>query len=357
MGNGTAPAKTPSPAPAIKPRPTGTKWRYRIIAAGLVLWITSMALRTGVGTFIALWNVVLFIGALAIISLPTRTVTLLELVAPFSLGGTMVGLAVLAGWIFNLTLGPHAHTARAFFLPPIEEALKLCPVLLILWRQRQRRAWTFGATDILLLAAASGSAFYWMEESFIIHNQHSWRSMGSFPTTDVTINFVANHAIWTSIAGLTIGIALLLRGSRLRMTLIAVSGYLWSALDHAFNNYNANFRDATSRLLRTVTGNGRFSLYIFLIGICVAVGLDLYFVYFGAGRKLPAKLPGFPSSWNQAKIALRYLRLRHRFAYAGARCRSATEDMRSRLTLLGLALRVSLRNLMVITSVGRRKAS
>jgi len=31
-----------------------------------------MALRTGVGSFIALWNVALFMSALAIINLPTR---------------------------------------------------------------------------------------------------------------------------------------------------------------------------------------------------------------------------------------------------------------------------------------------
>ena len=348
MSTATATAKT-------RPRRSVLhKWQYQWIAAGLVLWIALMALRTGVGTFIALGNVLLLMGALVIVTIPTRTVTVMELLAPFSLGGSMVAWAVLAGWIFTLTFGTKAPAGRSFAIPLVEEILKLTPVLIILWRQGFRRG-SFGATDILLLAAASGSAFYWVEEAFIIHNQHSWSSVGSFPTTDITINFVANHAIWTAISGLTIGISSLLPVARGGRLLIAVSGCLWSSLDHAFNNYNAHFHDAISRVLRLVSGNGYFSLYIFLAGVCFALVLDLYFLHFAPGKRPPVKFPRLPASWNQAKIALHYLRCRRRFAFASVRYRQATGKLQGHLALMGLALGISLRNLRSLRPLVDRK--
>ena len=351
MANENASAKTHPLGPAR------WNWRHLIVAAGLLLWIGAMALRTGVGTFVALWNVVLLMGALAIVTIPTRTVTAMELLAPFSLGGAMVGVAVLAGWGFDQVLGTKEGAARALGMPLVEEVLKIAPVLWILWRQRQRRALTFGATDIVLLAAASGAAFYWVEEAFIIHNQRSWSFVGRFPTTDITSNFVANHALWTAIAGLTIGISLLLRGPRLRMLLIAVSGCLWSALDHGVNNYNVNFGGAMSRVFRAVTWNGYLSFYIFLVGVCFALALDLYFVHLAARGPAKAGWPRVPASWNEAKAALRYLRLRRQFAYASARYRRASGNVRKRLVLLGVSLTAALQISRPHTSVADQPAA
>jgi hypothetical protein len=335
-------------------RPSRWGWRNLLVAGGLALWLGSMALRTGVGTFVALWNVLLLMGALVIVTIPTRTVTVIELLAPFSLGGAMIGLAVFAGWAFDLAIGTKVGTIRALGMPLVEEVLKIAPVLWILWRQRQRRAWTFGATDILLMATASGAAFYWVEEAFIIHNHGSWSFVGRFPTTEITSYgngsyLVANHAIWTAIAGLTIGISLLLRGPRLRMLLIGAAGWAWAVLDHGANNYNSNFRDAMSKVFNIVTVDGHLSLYIFSLGVCFAVALDLYFAYF-AVRAAKSKFPPFPASWNEAKTALHYLCLRRQFAYADARCRSARGNVRTRLSVLSSALAAALRNWPVLAS-------
>ena len=185
-----------------------------------------------------------------------------------------------------------------------------------------------GATDVLLLAVAAGLGFYWVEEAFIIHFHHqgSWSFLGSFPTTEVISDrhgsrLIAGHAIWTSIAGLSIGVALQLRGSRLRIVLTAAAGWLWSALDHGANNYIVNYRDSVSRFFQTITANGRVSLYLFAAGAVLAVILDLHSVYLGLPKWNVVRLTGFPSSWQQAKRVWTYLRLRRQFAYVVARYR------------------------------------
>jgi RsiW-degrading membrane proteinase PrsW (M82 family) len=329
-------------------------WRFIVVASVYVLWTGAMVVRTGVGTFIALWNVVFLLGVLVVIAMPVRTVTVKELLAVFSGAGATVGLSAFAGWIFLTLSGPGSSRARAFGIPLIEEVLKLAPVLLILWRQRRGRALTFGVTDVMLLAAASGAAFYWLEESFIIHNHRSWSFVGRFPTTDVMNNLVANHAIWSAIGGFTIGIALLLREPRLRMFAVAVSGCLWATVDHAANNYRNHFHDVLSGVLRNLTGNGYNSLYIFLLGFCFAVGLDLYFAYLAMKEPTAARPLGFAITWDQINSRLRYLRLRLQFAYASARYRVSTGNMRERLGTLLSRLGASLRNRPLENSSTRR---
>ena len=316
---------------------------------GLALWLVSTLVQTRLGAFVSLWTVALFIGGLLIVTLPTRTLTVAELLPPFCFGGAVLGIAVLAGWAFDLAFGTKESGLRAFGIPLIEEALKIAPVLLILWRYRQGRIWTLGATDVLLLAAAAGAGFYWVEEAFIIHHQGSWAFLGSFPTTEVTSDrhgshVTAGHALWTSIAGLTIGLGLLLRGSKLQVLLIGASGWLWSMFDHGANNYNANYRDSLNRVFQVVTGDGHLSLYIFVVGACLAVALDLYFAYLALPALAEVKHPAFPSSWEDAKRAWRYLRVRREFAYAVARYQRESGFLKARAVVVAGGLDAALVN-------------
>jgi RsiW-degrading membrane proteinase PrsW (M82 family) len=208
------------------------------VFAGLALWFGSIVVQTGVDTFVALWKVALLMGGLLLVTIPTRTVTVIELLAPFSLGSAMVGVALLAGRGLDLLLGAGNSRGRALGMPLVEESLKIAPVLWILWRQRRRRARTFGVSDVLLLAAASGAGFNWVEEAFILHSQHSSSFLGEFPTTEIVgsshgSHLIAGHAIWTAIAGLMIGIAMALRGPLVQRLLIGVSGWVWAVMDHA----------------------------------------------------------------------------------------------------------------------------
>jgi len=323
--------------------------RQMIMVGGLTLWFVSTFAQTRMGAVVSLWTAALFVGGLVVVTLPTRTLALRELLQPFCLGGAMIGVAVLAGWGFDAAFGAKESAIRALGMPSVEETLKVAPALWILWRWRRTRTWALGVSDVLLLAAASGVGFYWVEEAFIIHNQGSWGFLGGFPTTEVLSDrhgshFIVGHAIWTSIAGLTMGLSLLLRGSRLQMLLIGASGWIWSVFDHGANNYNANYRDSWNSLFQVITANGYLSFYIFLIGVCSAVALDFYFAYIAVPRLAEARLPEFPASWADAKRAWRYLSLRRQFAYAAARYHRTSGLVRARLAVVAAMIDSTLHN-------------
>jgi hypothetical protein len=196
-------------------------------------------------------------------------------------------------------------------------------VLWILWRQRRGRARTFGVTDVLLLAAASGAGFNWVEEAFIIHSQHSWSFLGGFPTTEIVgsshgSHLIAGHAIWTAIGGLTIGISMALRGPLVQRLLIGASGWVWAVLDHAATNYNVHYGDALGTSLTFFIANGYITQYIFLFGGLFGWALDIYFAYIKVPARAGMKLPAFPTSWDAAKTMWRSLYFRRQFAYAAA---------------------------------------
>jgi len=326
----------------------GRKWTFRQILffGGLALWFLSTLVQTRMGAVVSLWTALLFAALLLLAALPTRTLALAELIQPFCLGGTMIGVVVLIAWGFDLVLGTKATAMRAMGIPLVEETVKIAPALWVLYRLGERR-WTLGATDVLLLAAAGGLGFYWVEEAFVIRNQGGWSFLGSFPTTDITgggHSFIAGHAIWASISGLGIGVALLLRGSKLQMLLIGVSGFLWSALDHGANNYIVAFRDSLSSVFAAISGEGYVSLYIFLVGAGLAVILDLYCIYPGLLKLREARLPPFPSSWEDTKQAWRYLRLRRQFAYAVARYKREDGIDKARAAVVASSVDAALHN-------------
>jgi RsiW-degrading membrane proteinase PrsW (M82 family) len=327
---------------------TSQNWTPRKILffGGLALWLLSTLVQTRMGTLVSLWTALLFAALLLLATLPTRTLTLAELIQPFCLGGAMIGVAVLIGWGMDAVWGTGATAARALGMPLVEETLKIAPALWVLYRLKERR-WTLGVTDVLLLAAAGGLGFYWVEESFVIRNEGSWSFIGSFPTTDITgggHSFIAGHAIWASLSGLGIGLALLLRGSKLQMLLVGVSGFLWSVLDHGANNYIVTVGGLFGRVLQFISAEGYLSLYIFLIGICGAVALDLYFAYIAVPKLAEVRLPSWPSSWDEARRSWWYLRQRRQFAYAVARYQRESGLVRARLAVISASVDAALHN-------------
>lgn len=306
-------------------------WRRWLLGAAVAAWIGVVMTQAGPGTFVALWYAALYTGALALITIPTRTLSVVRLLALFALGAGMIGIAVLAGAGFAAVLGTRASAARSLGIPVIEEMLKLLPVLWVLVLQRRGRARGLGASDVLLLAAFSGAGFYWVEEAFILHHHTSWSFLGQIPTVDVEgSHVIASHAVWSTIAGATIGIALMLRLPRIPKVVIAVSGYVWSVLDHAANNYAANFNDSFASVLRWVTGNGHYSLTIVVVVLVVAIALDGWFAYVKAPPVLRPTRVALPSSLVGVGRWWREVRLRREGAYALARLDTVPASVRER---------------------------
>jgi len=262
----------------------------------------------------------------------------------------MLGLAILLSRIFEATLGTGTMRSRALVIPFVEEILKLAPVAWMLWRQRRGGAQVLGICDVLLFAAACGAGFGFVEDSFIRHHIGWPGSLAWLPTSEIVggrhgAHLIAGHGTWTGLAGLTLGVALLLRRPRPAMSLIAVSGCIWAVLDHAGNNYGNSFRDALSTTLRFATGNGWLTAHLFLVGIVAAIAVDFCVVRAAVSNFPETRRPRGPLSWAQARALWKFLRLQRQFAYAVARYQREVGLARSRLAAFAAGLDAVLVNL------------
>ncbi len=335
--------KTESPSRGIIN--ASARWTVRrvIFITGVCLWLGSMLVQTRLDGIIALWTGALLLGELFIVTTPTRTVTISQLIQPLCLGGAMLGVVVLAGVVFDATIGPGVGRLRDLTIPLVEEVIKLLPVLWILWRERNGRAQTLGVTDVLLIAAACGVGFGLVEDAFIRHNEGWSRPLWWLPTSEIihrpeVTQLIAGHGAWTGLAGLTLGLALILRRPRTLMTIVSISGLAWSAIDHTGTNYGNSHHDALGAALRFVNGDGWFTAYLFLVGVVAAIFFDFYLLHF-SHRKLPeAKLPRPGLSPDRLLALWAFERVRRQFAYAVARFQRETGMARARTAVLAANL-------------------
>jgi RsiW-degrading membrane proteinase PrsW (M82 family) len=258
--------------------------RLLVVVAGATLWLGSMLVETGTGGIVAIWTNLLFLVPLVAIGSATRTVTLRQLLSVVFLGGFMMSVAL---FVIN-TIAP-ATAARAFIVPIIEESSKITPVLLLLWLWRKSRIWSLAATDVLLMAAASGAGFGLVEDAYIRHRFGWPAQLDWLPVTELTGGrIIAGHAIWTALAGVTIGLAILLRSPRRIALVVGVSGFVLSLLDHIANNYGVRTGDSLATFMNGIGAHGYLVLYLFLTGVLVVVAADLYVVHLMRPR-LPAR--------------------------------------------------------------------
>jgi len=338
-------AKNESPSPGIINPSTRWTWTLRrvVFISGVCLWLGSMLVQTRLDGIIALWTGALLLGGLFIVTTPTRTVTIGQLIQPLCLGGAMLGIVVLAGVAFNITFGTSAGPLRDLTIPLVEEVLKILPLLWILWRERNGRSQSLGVTDLLLIAAACGVGFGLVEEAFIRHNEGWSRPLWWLPTSEIIrrpdgTQLIVGHGAWTGLAGLTLGFALLLRRPRAIMMTIGISGLVWSVIDHAGTNYGNSYRDTLGTILRFVNGDGWFTAYLFLVGVVAAIFFDLYLLHFNQ-RKLPeAKLPRPGLSLDRLRTVWAFELVRRQFAFAVARYQRESGISRVRAAVLAANL-------------------
>ena len=218
----------------------------------------------------ACWGVL----QLAVLSLGTRTVRSGTLLLAFAAGAYACGVtAVLAELAYTrlvhaLTGQPLrevVETAGYTVDPVIEEIVKLIPLVLVAVIIRRLRA-QWGLTDFLLLGAAIGTGFAFLEAmlrfsgratralpdgegGFILplslfpphihglpHTVTSWlpppvETLDFFGTSGADVNL---HLVWTALAGLGIGIVVRMRGWRRWLGLLPL---IYASIDHAASNY------------------------------------------------------------------------------------------------------------------------
>jgi len=270
--------------------------------SGAALWLGLMAIKTGADGIVALRNVLFFLVPLYLLCSVTRTVSLRRLATFFFSGGFMMGVALLGANIFKIFEPDLTAASRQFAIPFMEEALKLAPLLFFLWRWRKSTTWTISATDVLLMAAACGAGFGLVEEAYSRHLSGWSAELNWLPLTEIAGGrLISGNAIWTALAGLTIGLGLLFRDRGGIALAVTSSGFLWVTLDHAANNYAVGRHNGLVKVLNTVTANGYLTISFFIAGLLVALAADFYIAYFTLPRfrefSLPKEGKGLKASW------------------------------------------------------------
>jgi RsiW-degrading membrane proteinase PrsW (M82 family) len=324
---------------------TITVGKYRIslgallFCAGVAFWIGNMLLRTGGAGFASLLSSLYFLVLLVLVLSGTRTITIARLAGFYCLGGAMMSVMWLVAYEFT-AVGAERFVSRTVFVPLMEETLKLAPVALFLWRQRNARLWTLGAGDVLLMAAASGSGFALVEDAYIRLHGSSWETpIGWLPVAAMSgDHLAAGHGIWTGLAGATLGLALLWRNGGKARYVLAASGWVWSVLDHISNNYAAGLSirhdDPLHDFLLTIGGHGFFALEFFFAAVVIAIVADLYVIYatlpLGFELAAPSRLRlNAVQAWWAATLE------RRKLAYLVFRTRATAGRRRAQLLISG----------------------
>lgn len=271
--------------------------RRLVYVLGIVWWLGAMLVQTGSSGWRAVWAAISFVLGSMIVTAATRTMGLRRVAFFFLLGGFMATM----GWVLMVAvsrLGSETFVS-VFFVPFLEEALKLVPALVILWRWRGRGILSLGALDVMLMAAASGAGAGLLEEAFI-RERFAWPDVAYLPAvaTESLGRLIAGHAMWSALAGLTLGVALLLRSRGRWAYLLAPSGFVLAVVDHAITNQYANVSDPglAWRALNGIFLNGYLTSVLLGVGLVMVIALELWIVYV----KLP-RLPEFRVPWEDIR--------------------------------------------------------
>jgi RsiW-degrading membrane proteinase PrsW (M82 family) len=303
-----------------------------IFWAGATFWIGDMIVHTGWAGIAELRASLYFVIELVIITSATRTIDLDRVASMYCLGGGMMAVMFLVSAVFTSLVPSPDAVSRQFVVPLMEEALKLAPVAFFLWRRRGTRLWSVGASDVLLLAVASGAGFGLVEEAYYHHDLGPTLALDWFPLTRINgATLTVGHATWTGLAGATLGLALLWRPRKPLNYLLAGSGLLWSIIDHCHHNYGVDRRGISVDLFNGITGHGWLSLYFFVLAVIVVIAADLNVIH----RVLPpvpelhTPLTRLLSFNKDAVSAWQFLLTRRALAFAGVHYRQEPPSVRS----------------------------
>lgn len=317
--------------------------RLLVFAGGVLVWVVAMFIVGGGKAITAIWTNALFLVPLVLVGSVVRTVGLRTIAVMCFAGGALMGVMYLVAQFLGPLLGSSGR--RAFVMPLLEELLKVLPVLGFVWQGRRTYTWTIGATDVLLLAAASGAGFGVVEDAHIRAHSGWPGQIDWLPVTElISGRLIVGHAIWAALAGAMIGLALLLwtRRPALVAIIVGTSGFALAVLDHASNNYGVGASGWIATFLNFVTANGWIALTLFFATAitCVAVDAWILFRRFPEERRylVPPRLPGVQG----LRDAWGFILDRRALAFVRYRSGAVPQRLRDDVARLGAGLEWSL---------------
>jgi hypothetical protein len=312
---------------------------------GLVIWAGIIVLYAGAGAFVSLWHACFFLAALTLVGSATRTIGWRALALLFCWGAFTGSLALLLLQLVDFIGIRFDNPLRVLAVALIDEGFMLAPLLLLLWRSQ---AWwgLVGITDVLLMAAACGTGFGFVEHAFVIHRVPSvswlwWMPLSGIATTPRDAVWLINgHGLLAGLAGATIGAGLLLRHKGKSALILAASGAAYGLIDRlVLGGLGHDAGSSLAQGLALMLGWGWLTLWLFFAAVALAVLMDAYVIYI----KMPAKVKPlanqgapFSSEWWATQLEMRAL------AFAGFRYAHGSGSGRSLLARRTVAVLSSL---------------
>jgi len=196
----------------------------------------------------------------------------------------------LVAYYLTEPLSDRWSDGNAFFgvwVPPVEELLKLVPVLIwTTWRRPAQRHGSLG--DFWFLGFALGAGFSLHEDA--LYGRRIPSGFGDdrwswvFPTFHDGLVFVTGHGAWTALGATGIGLLSIHRG-RVLAWIVAVGLVGLAVVDHAA----VNWRGDGSERLRGLMLDGRLAAFVLVATVALAVGHDWW-----TGRWTTARDHAFP---------------------------------------------------------------
>ncbi len=317
--------------------------RTAVMIAGAALWLLITVVKTGGGGVTAIWTSMLLVVELTLLTGLTRSIRTRLIVRAFLIGGFMLTLAIATSMVFQVFVSDIHSPVRDVFVPFMEEALKIAPVLFVLWRWRDTRSWRLGATDVLVLAVACGAGFGLVEDAYIRHASGWGQTVALLPLTEMNGDrLVAGHAIWTAVAGGTLGIALLLWGRTARGWLLGSIGPIIAVLTHMANNLTADGQGGLTDAIDKITMKGHLVFWAFVLVVLGSIAIDLVVTRSKLPEADELRPPAPGGNLETLRVRSAFDRERHALAFASFRYDRGSEGARERSVGILRSLTVSL---------------
>jgi tRNA A-37 threonylcarbamoyl transferase component Bud32 len=318
--------------------------RHLVLLVGIALWLVPTIIATSIYGMVWFAFNFSFLLIICFVTNLTRSVSLHRLAICFFAGGLALGLTLLIGApFFSAGSALAASPWRPFITVPLEEMLKLLPLLVLLFVGRSFSTWTLGATDMLLMGCALGAGFAFAEDAYsharasaALSNLSVW-----LPSSElINGRVISGHGVWTGLATGCLGLAWLMRRGGFVWLALAPLGFLVSTVDHLALNYNhtAAVSDWVNNTLNFLSAGGYLPLILFLLSLLATTAVDLWLQFKSLPVAREFKLPSRKDRKESLQALWDCVLDLRRLCYAYCRYSRLEETGRPRALSLTVAL-------------------
>ncbi|HEY9719970.1 MAG TPA: serine/threonine-protein kinase, partial [Trichormus sp.] len=155
-------------------------------------------------------------------------------------------------------------------------------------------------------------------EDACVHATTGWNNPFFWLPATVFVNghLVAGHALWSALAGCTLGLGLLLQHKKALALPLMASGFVWAAVDHVAMDYSIAHTDVASNILTVLSANGFVTILLFVACLAAALAFDLFIIFRSTPNYPEFRLFSRNDRSESISMVWQFVLDRRRFAFA-----------------------------------------